>query len=392
MFQNASSSNGPACIYCGHREGPMQRVNNDAYRRRCEDERACGERVRGKNGDVRPKLAAIGSSSGQRTKTAAEAMIDILQQRAGIAHLKGPVELSDNVSLPIDAIQGRYVAFGKSGSGKSNVSAVTIENCFINDVPVCAFDTLGNLWGIRRSGTLEGLPIPIIGGAHGDLPLSVDDGPLLAQIFAAGHSMIIDSSEFTRDDQQTISSGFFSESLKILRRPSHIVVEEAESVAAAFSRSKTHFASQSATTLFARQIRNFGVGWTFSTQRLPLLHPDIIDASNAFIAMQTTGDGAQRKIGREAATRVGSAIASVILNELGQLPVGAAWLIPDSTLLETEVGAPIRLRFRMRWTYDSTAVPKIGRAVAEPSPPVKVDLTPFRTLQPTVANAGARRR
>jgi hypothetical protein len=46
----------------------------------------------------------------------------------------------------------------------------------------------------------------------------------------------------------------------------------------------------------------------------------------------------------------------------------------------------------MRWTYDSTAVPKIGRAVAEPSPPVKVDLTPFRTLQPTVANAGARRR
>jgi hypothetical protein len=373
MNQNVAATVVPPCIYCGHRDAAMERV--DALRRRCSDERACGERVRTK----RPQLAAVQSRTvGQ---TPAEAMIDLLQTRARIGDLTGPVELGDELSLPIDALQGRFVAFGKSGSGKSNASAVMVENCFINDVPVCAFDTLGNLWGLRRGDDGEGLDIPIIGGVHGDLPLAAEDGALLADIFAKGHSMVIDSSALEREDQQALASAFFRQSLRVLRRPAHVVVEEAESIAPAFTRSKTHFASQGATTLFARQIRNFGVGWTFSTQRLPLLHPDIIDASNAFIAMQTTGDEAQRKIGREAKTRVGTAIAGVILNELGQLPVGGAWLIPDSTLLDTEVGAPIRLRFRKRWTFDSTAVPNIGRALAEPPPPISVDLTPFRALR-----------
>lgn len=370
------------CKLCGATDRPL---TGTMLNRRCSNSVACAERLRAKS---RPVLAAAPKPTAPNrygvrnaNNTPAEALIALLQQQAHLETITGPLEFSDDLKLPLIAAQGRYVCFGKSGSGKSNVSAVMIENCLIEHIPVCALDSLGNLWGLRRAGVIDGLAIPIIGGAHGDRPLAVDEGTKLARIFADGHSMLIDSSELTREDQQTFASEFFKESMRVLRRPAHVVVEEGETICPAFTRSKSHFASQGAVSLFARQIRNYGVGWTFSTQRLPLLHPDVVDASNAFLAMQTTGDIAQRAIGREAKTRVGSTVATAILNELGQLAVGYAWLIPDPSLLETEVGAPVRFKFRQRWTFNSTAVPRFGAVCAAPPKAVPVDMKPFSTSE-----------
>lgn len=190
--------------------------------------------------------------------------------------------------------------------------------------------------------------------------------------------MIIDLSLLTREDQQWFAASFFQELMRSLRIPAMIVVEEAETIVPAFSRGKAHFAAQGAVSLWARQCRNYGSGWFFSTQRPQLLHADIVDASNLFMAMQTTGERASRAILKEATSRVGKTIASAILAELGQLAQGESWLLPDPSWLGDEHSAPMKIKLRKRTTYDSTAVPVIGRPMAPPPPLVKADISVLR--------------
>lgn len=374
----------PRCIYC-NATGDLA---GEGPRKRCADERACANRVRGVDGTAgQPgRLSIVQPPARGRSETPAETMIALMQERADVEHVSGPVLYGDTQSFPIEALQARNVVLGKSGCGKTGVASVIVENCLLNNVPVAVLDFLGNLWGIRARGSKEGMPIVIVGGLFGDVPLQLDHARIIAGLIAQGESVLVDLSEYSLEDQQWFTAEFFTELSRVLRRPAHIVVDEADVVAAGFSRSKAQFASQGAVTRFARQIRRWGVGWTFLTQRGPLLHPDIIDSSNVFITMQTTGDDVQRKIRKEAGTRVGAIVADAILSELGRLACGEAWILPDPAWLNTDVSAPFRFRFRQRVTHDSTAVPKIGREVPPAPPLVKADVTAFAGLQRQAAN------
>jgi len=394
-----------------------QRLIGDGFRKRCANELECRNRVLIAQGETpplaapassRPKATAAKRETSSRAQgqtvhaappvtsappaptpqpdapkqgTVAEAMLAVLKATSTPVE-KPLVIFSDDLKLPIEALQGRFVLLGKSGSGKSVGSAVIAEACFANNVPVCVLDLLGNQWGLRANGLGDALPLPIIGGEHGDLALDIDDAELLARIFADGVSMILDLSLLSLEDQQWFGAAFFAELSRVLRRPAHVIIEEAEVLAPAFSRSKAHFATQGATTFWARKIRNFGVGWTFSTQRIALLHSDIIDTANVFIPMQSTGDAAQKALGKEAKSRVGKVIAEAIFGELGQLRAGEAWLLPGPEWLgEGTTSAPVRFRFRFRQTYHSTRVPKIGEPLPTPPPLVPVDLTSFAMLR-----------
>ncbi len=265
---------------------------------------------------------------------------------------------------------------------QTNVSAVKAENCIVNDVLVCILDYLGNLRGLRSAGDGPGMPIPIVGGPFGDVTLEIADAQELARLFSLGQSMLIDLSDLSPSDQQWLSADFFNELIRVLRRPAHVIVEEAESICPAFSRSKSQFASQGAATRFARQIRNYGVGWTFSTQQPQLLHPVVPASASAYIAMRSTGDQVQHAILKEIKTRVGAVIASAITSELGSLGTGDTWLITDPEWLRDD-SAPSqrRIHIRKRSTHDSTAVPKIGEK-AKPEPPrVTADVSRFEAVR-----------
>src|SRR5579875_2437820 len=359
------------CVLC-HREGDS--MKGEGLNKSCADTAACAARVKIQRPEANPATHVV------KNTTPAQALIDLMQAKCNRRAWNGPFELGDDLTLPLVAAQARYVVFGKPGFGKTHASAVMIENCVHNNVPECAIDKLGRLWGVRARGSGDALPIPIIGGIHGDIPLRALDAVALAQIFAEGQSLLLDVSLLTSEDQQQFAAAFFTELLRVLRRPAHVLVEEAESFAPAFSRAKAHFASQGATTLWARQIRNFGVGWTFSTQRPQLLHPDIVDASSVFIAMQSTGENAQGAIRNDARTRLGRTIADAIIAEVGQLGRGEAWLMPDAGWLGQDASAPVRFRFRERTTYDSTRVPQIGEPMPEDPSLAPVDLRSFERL------------
>ncbi len=146
--------------------------------------------------------------------------------------------------------------------------------------------------------------------------------------------------------------------------------------------SKPHGRVRSATTVFARTARNYGVGWTFSTQRPQILAKDVIDTSTAFLAMKMTGELAQDAIGAEIRSRAGKTLAASIITELPRFSRGEAWLIPDADWLGDQQGdvptEPLRFRFRWRKTFDSARPPKVGEERCDPRVLAAVDIARLR--------------
>jgi len=242
------------------------------------------------------------------------------------------------------------------------------------------------MWGLRSSadGLQPGFAIPILGGRYGDLPLLASHGSEVAGILARGRSAILDVSLMSHDEQQEFARDFFSDLPRCIEVPVHIIVEEAERVAAARSTSKAHFAASSAASEFSRQCRNEGVGWTFSTQRVDHVAHDILNAASVLVAMQNSDEDEQRSIAAQVASRFGRSKARKILATFANLKRGEAWLLADSAWLgDDEAEAlPLRFRFRLRSTYDSARPRKLGENRVLPSARADVDLDPFASLRP----------
>jgi len=298
---------------------------------------------------------------------------------------EGPIQLGAGVQFPLAAAQGRYLVFGKSGAGKTNTDVTLAEEFLANGAPTGILDVLGNMWGLRSSadGLQPGFAIPILGGRYGDLPLLASQGSEVAGILARGTSAILDVSLLSHDEQQEFARDFFSDLPRCIEVPVHIIVEEAERVAAARSTSKAHFAASSAASEFSRQCRNEGVGWTFSTQRVDHVAHDILNAASVLVAMQNSDEDEQRSIAAQVASRFGRSKARKILATFANLKRGEAWLLADSAWLgDDEAEAlPVRFRFRLRSTYDSAKPRRLGENRALPSVRADVDLAPFGSLR-----------
>jgi len=81
----------------------------------------------------------------------------------------------------------------------SNAAAVVAEEMHHAGLPWVAIDPKGDWWGLRSSkdGTGPGLPIPIFGGLHGDMPLLPEAGHLIAELIVEHNlTCVLDVSEF----------------------------------------------------------------------------------------------------------------------------------------------------------------------------------------------------
>lgn len=364
------------CVYCGRASRGLEPDGPGKYC--CTDQVACERRIRdGLTSGSVPEFASAVSPPAAVTERSGDT-------RAACAS-SPPLHFGESLRLPLAAAQARYVLLGKSGCGKTNGDTVIVEEIFPTGAPVIIFDVLGNMSGLRSSsdGMAPGLPIPILGGRHGDLPLHLGDGASIAELVAhKGLSVILDVSQISRDDQQGFAADFFPRLVPCATKPFHVIIEEVDTFAPARLTTKSQARSHTALTVFARQCRNDGHGWTCSTQRPQLLAHDIISSSSAFLAMLMTGDGAQDAIGAEARTRIGKHRAKAILESLGQLRRGEAWLLTDPAWLDDDdaESEPIRFTFRWRNTFDTSRRPKIGEIRPEATVRAEVDVSEFEAL------------
>ena len=168
------------------------------------------------------------------------------------------------------------------GAGKSNAGAVFGEEFYAAGLPFVAIDPKGDWWGLRSSGdgTGPGLPIPIFGGLHGDLPLHEDMGKLIADLIVDQNlTCILDVSEFASKAAQMRFLTDFGEHL--YRRhgrepqPRHLIMEEADEYLPQMVRAD-EAKCVGVWTRIAKRGRQRGLGFTIISQRSAAVNKDAL--------------------------------------------------------------------------------------------------------------------
>ncbi len=142
--------------------------------------------------------------------------------------------------LPSELITETVAIVGRRGSGKTNTATVMVEELLEAGGQVVVLDPVGVWWGPKSSadGKKKGYPVVVLGGAHGDLPISEGDGKAIADwLVESGASAVIgldglDSRSAERRFITAFASQLYHRKRQSDRRtPLHVVLEEASLVA-----------------------------------------------------------------------------------------------------------------------------------------------------------------
>jgi uncharacterized protein len=302
------------------------------------------------------------------------------------------LRVSDDLALPLDAVTQSFALLAVRRAGKSNAAAVLAEEMHAAGLPWVAIDPKGDWWGLRSSGdgTGPGLPIPVFGGLHGDLPLTPEAGRLLAEVIAeANLTCIVDVSDFPSKAAHMRFLTDFAEHLFRLHRkrpqPRHVFLEEADDFIP-----QRVMAEQAkcvgAWTKLVKQGGAFGLGVTLVSQRSAVVNKDALTQVETLIALRTTSPQDRAAIrawvdyhdvGRE------------LVDSLPGLQDGEAWVCSAHWLTRHGQPAIQRIRFRQRATFDSGATPTMASASQRPATLADIDLGAILGRMEAVAEQAA---
>lgn len=285
------------------------------------------------------------------------------------------LRLSPDLDLPLDVVTEAIGIVGTRGSGKTYASVVLIEEAFAAGVQVVVLDPTGVYHGLRSSasGKGDGLPVYVLGGPHGDLPLEPGAGTLLADtVVDSGHSFVLDLSDLSKGATRGFSGAFLERlyERKARNRSSLLlVVDEADELAPQTIRKMTPEAARclGAVESIAKRGRSRGVGIVLISQRTQAINKDVLDLIETLLAMRISAPRSRSTVKewldvKEADDDQG------VLSSLSALPTGTAWVwSPVRGLLE-------RVKVRRIRTFDSYKTPRAGEQRAEPVRRASLDL------------------
>lgn len=273
-----------------------------------------------------------------------------------------------NTELPLDFITESSAILAKKGAGKTNALIVILEEAARAGVPVVSIDPKGDHWGLRAGSEAHpraGLPIPVFGGLHGDVPLEPTAGAYIAELIRdRALSAVLDVSEFTIGERARFLTAFAD---RLYRFDSHepmlLGLEEAHE----YIPQQVRGEEARMVGAFERLVklgRSKGLGVVMVTQRSASLNKNVLTQVDNLFVMRTTAPQ-----DRAAVTAwLDSNADRGVLDGLGSLETGEAVLVQPAR------GEPLRFTFRMRHTYDAGATPKVGEKRREPATLADVDL------------------
>lgn len=183
-----------------------------------------------------------------------------------------PLRLGPDLALPVEAVTETFAILGKRGRGKTNTAVVLVEELIGAGLQVVVVDTVGAWWGLRSSadGTGAGVPVVILGGQHGDVPLPEESGAAVARAVVEQRlSAVIDTSALSKAAARRFCTAFVTELYHRKgadRAPLHVVVDEADELAPQQHRGETAQLLGAMEDL-VRRGRIRGIGCTLVTQR-----------------------------------------------------------------------------------------------------------------------------
>lgn len=254
-----------------------------------------------------------------------------------------------------DTVFSQHIAvLGKTGSGKSSVLRLFVEQLLDEAKPVCIIDPKGDWWGLKSSasGKSAGYPVVIFGGEHGDVPLNAHSGTHVAELIATGNRpCIIDLGGWTVADRTRFFIDFAGTMFRTTRGNRFLVIDEVHNFAPQGkimnpeAGKMLHWANR-----LASEGRGKGLTIMSASQRPQKVHKDFLTCSETLVAMRVIhpldrsaikdwidGAGDPSK-GRE------------VLDTLASMKRGEAWVWSPEIAF-----GPERLTFPLFRTYDSFA-------------------------------------
>lgn len=280
--------------------------------------------------------------------------------------------IGNRLSLPIDAVTQRISILGRTGSGKSYTAGVLVEEVLKAGQQVVILEPKGDWWGLRSSadGKSAGLPITIMGGDHGDVPLEPTAGTLVADVIVnEGVSVILDLSLFESKAAEVRFAEAFADRLyRKNKKPVLLVIDEADIFAPQRpERNETTMLNRMET--LCRRGRSKGIGVVLVSQRSASIHKGCLSQTELMVAHQTTSPQDRKAIELWVNGKGTKDQQEQFMGSLSGLGNGTAVVWSPSWL---DIFREVKIRSKE--TYDSSATPRVGMRRRAPKVLAQVDL------------------
>lgn len=288
--------------------------------------------------------------------------------------MKG-LRIADNLVLPAEAVTQTFAILAKRGVGKTYTASVLTEELLKAGLQVVVVDPIGVWWGLRASsnGKSAGLPIVVIGGDQGDVPLEATAGTIIADLVVEEQlSIVLDLSRFRKGEQTRFMTDFCERLYHRNRAPLHLILDEADSFAPQRPM-KGQERLLGAVEDLVRRGRARGIGVTLVTQRSAVLNKDVLTQAEVLVALRTIAPQDRNAIDEWIKVHGTPEQREELMQSLPSLPIGAAWFWSPGWLDIFR-----RVKVRKRETFDSSATPKVGQTIRPPKKLAEVDLTKLR--------------
>lgn len=278
------------------------------------------------------------------------------------------LKLAKDLSLPVEAVTEKLGFLGRTGSGKTYAAQKLAEQMHKADVQFVVLDPVGVWFGLRLAadGKKPGLPVPVLGGLKGDIPLEPHAGALIANLVVdRGTSVIIDVSQFESDADKARFARDFAERFFFRKKASpsavHVFLEECQEFVPQNPQREEARMLHAFTRLF-KIGRNFGVGGSLISQRPQEVNKKVLNLTELLLCFQLTGPQERKVIEGWIAEK---GIDEDIAGELPKLSVGHPHVWSPAWLKISKV-----VSIGEKWTFDASSTPKVGKraAVRELSP------------------------
>jgi uncharacterized protein len=259
------------------------------------------------------------------------------------------LRISREFSLPAEAVSETFAILAKHGAGKTYTAAMMVEELLKAGLHVVVVDPVGVWRGLRASadGQGEGLPIVILGGDYGDVPLEVSAGESIAGLVVEeGLSVVLDLSHFRKGEQTRFMTGFAERLYHKNRTPLHLVLDEAD----AFAPQRPLKGQErllGAIEDLVRRGRARGIGVTLVTQRAAVLNKDVLTQAEVLVALRTIAPQDRDVIDAWIRVHGTPQEREPLMASLPSLPVGTAWFWSPGWL-----DVFTRVRIHRRETFD----------------------------------------